>query len=99
MKAVHGAYGNHVHLVNNADELRRKLWRYPVGDLVLQEYLPAAEDFASSPLAIRRCPSSSAANLRSGDFRTNFELGGHSQAHDLADCPECATWPNAPPAP
>ncbi len=87
LKAVHGAYGNHVHLVKNADELQRKLWRYPVGDLMLQEYLPAAEDFRVITVGYQALPKFISRKPRSGDFRTNFELGGDSQAHDLADHP------------
>jgi RimK family alpha-L-glutamate ligase len=88
LKAVHGAYGNHVHLVQNADELRRKLWRYPVGDLMLQEYLPAAEDFRIITIGYKALPKFVSRKPRSGDFRTNFELGGHSQSHELSEYPE-----------
>ena len=88
LKAVHGSYGNHVHLVQNADELRRKLWRYPAGDLVLQEYLPAAEDFRVITIGYKALPMFISRKPRMGDFRTNFELGGDSQAHVTADYPE-----------
>jgi glutathione synthase/RimK-type ligase-like ATP-grasp enzyme len=87
LKAVHGAYGNHVHLVKNAAELQRKLWRYPVGDLLLQEYLPAAEDFRVITIGYKALPKFISRQPRAGDFRTNFELGGNSQTHDLVDYP------------
>ena len=78
LKAVHGSYGNHVFLVHNVDELRRKWQRYPIGDLILQAYLPATEDFRILVLGYQALPVLVGRNPKPGDFRTNFELGGAS---------------------
>lgn len=85
LKAVHGSYGNHVYLANDVKELRRKWQRYPMGDLILQEYLPAAEDFRIIVIGYQAVPVFVGRRPRPGDFRTNFELGGASECYAGAD--------------
>ncbi len=92
LKAVHGSYGNHVHLAHNIEELRRKWQRYPIGDLILQEYLPAAEDFRIVVIGYQAIPVFVGRRPKPGDFRTNFELGGVSEHYDGRTNPQYAKW-------
>ena len=85
LKGVHGARGNHVYLVNDAEQLHRRLWHYPYGELLLQEYLPAAEDYRVMVVGYRALPVM--VSPPKGDFRTNYALGGHFERQDLAAYP------------
>lgn len=76
LKGVHGAMGSRVYLVHDADALHRTLWKYGAGELVVQEFLPADEDYRvvtvgyqALPFIIKRLPPA-------GDFRTNAAVGG-----------------------
>ncbi|MCS7060152.1 MAG: hypothetical protein RMN25_03215 [Anaerolineae bacterium] len=87
-KGIHGSYGAHVHLVRTAEDLRAVWARYRPGELMLQEYLPAAVDFRvmcvgyqALPMVVERAP-------KAGDFRTNAQLGGSAVARPLADFPD-----------
>lgn len=92
LKAVHGSYGNHVHLARNVEELRRKWQRYPIGDLILQEYLPATEDFRIVVIGYQALPVFVGRRPKPGDFRTNFELGGVSEQYDGGANVQYAAW-------
>jgi RimK family alpha-L-glutamate ligase len=87
LKGVHGARGNHVYLVNDAEQLQRRLWHYPYGELLLQEYLPAAEDYRVMVVGYRALPVMVSRKPPKGDFRTNYALGGHFERQALADYP------------
>ncbi len=87
LKGVHGARGNHVYLVNDAEQLHRRLWHYPYGELLLQEYLPAAEDYRVMVVGYRALPVMVSRRPPKGDFRTNYALGGHFERQDLAAYP------------
>ncbi len=76
LKGVHGARGDHVYLVHNAEQLQRRLWHYPCGELMLQEYLPADEDYRLLVIGYQALPVMVSRKPRKGDFRTNYSLGG-----------------------
>ncbi len=85
LKGVHGSHGTHVHLVRNHEELMQRYAGYPAGELMLQEYLPADEDFRllvvgyqALPLMVSRYPAP-------GDFRTNVAHSQSGSAYHISD--------------
>jgi len=87
LKGVHGARGQHIYLIHNTEKLHRCLWHYPCGELMLQEYLPAEEDYRllvigyqALPVMVSRCPPE-------GDFRTNHSIGGRFVRRELEEFP------------
>jgi RimK family alpha-L-glutamate ligase len=87
LKGVHGARGDHVYLVHNAEQLQRRLWHYPCGELMLQEYLPANEDYRLMVIGYQALPVMVSRVPRKGDFRTNYSLGGRFIGRDPAEFP------------
>jgi RimK family alpha-L-glutamate ligase len=87
LKGVHGARGDHVYLIQDAEQLQRRLWRYPYGEMLLQEYLPAEEDYRVMVVGYRALPVMVSRKPPRGDFRTNYSLGGRFIRHDLSDFP------------
>ncbi|HVO41342.1 MAG TPA: ATP-grasp domain-containing protein [Aggregatilineales bacterium] len=90
LKGVHGAQGNHVHMIRGADDLYRLLWRYPTGELMLQEYLPGAEDYRVITVGSTALPLMVSRRAPSGDFRTNFAIGGTFTKRSLEEFPTFA---------
>jgi len=76
LKGVHGARGDHVYLIHNAEQLHRRLWHYPCGELMLQEYLPGDEDYRLLLIGYQALPVMVSRRPPRGDFRTNYSLGG-----------------------
>ena len=87
LKGVHGARGNHVFLVQSAEQLHHRMWHYPYGELLLQEYLPAPEDYRVMVLGYKALPIMVSRRPAKGDFRTNYALGGHFARQDLSQFP------------
>jgi RimK family alpha-L-glutamate ligase len=87
LKGVHGARGDHIFLIQNNEQLQRRLWRYPYGELMLQEYLPANEDYRVMVIGYRALPVMVSRKPPKGDFRTNYALGGRFIRHDLSEFP------------
>jgi gamma-F420-2:alpha-L-glutamate ligase len=87
LKGVHGARGEHVYLVHDAEQLQRRLWHYPYGELMLQEYLPADEDYRVMVLGYHALPVMVSRKPPKGDFRTNYSVGGRFIRHDLSEFP------------
>jgi ribosomal protein S6--L-glutamate ligase len=74
LKGIYGSEGRTVFKADNLREFRRILWRRKLGNLMVQEFLPAEYDFRvitvgyqALPLIVRRKP-------QAGEFRTNFEF-------------------------
>lgn len=88
LKSVHGGQGLHVHRVNNVDQLRRRLRQYPDGNLVLQEFLSAEEDYRVLVVGYKALPILLIRHPRPGDFRTNFAVEGEGISLDLKDFPK-----------
>jgi ribosomal protein S6--L-glutamate ligase len=55
--------------------------------LMLQEYLPADEDYRVMVVGYRALPAMVSRKPPKGDFRTNYSLGGHFIRHDLSEFP------------
>lgn len=87
LKGVHGARGEHVYLVQNAEQLQRRLLRYPSGELMLQEFLPGDEDYRVFVVGYCVLPVMVSRRPPKGDFRTNFSVGGKFIKHDLSEFP------------
>jgi RimK family alpha-L-glutamate ligase len=87
LKGVHGARGEHTYLIQNAEQLHRRLWRYPYGELMLQEYLPAEEDYRVLVVGYQALPVMVSRRPPHGDFRTNHSLGGKFAPHMLDEFP------------
>src|SRR5579871_2594880 len=88
LKGVHGGLGNHIFKVENVAQLRRRLWRYPHGELAIQEFLPAGEDYRMLVIGYQALPAVVRRTPPPGDFRTNFALGGTVDAHGLDQYPD-----------
>lgn len=87
LKGVHGARGEHTYLVHNAEQLHRRLWHYTYGELMLQEYLPAEEDYRVLVIGYQALPVMVSRKPPTGDFRTNHSLGGKFAPHRLEEFP------------
>ncbi|MHB8782125.1 MAG: ATP-grasp domain-containing protein [Desulfobacteria bacterium] len=74
LKGIHGSQGTHVHMVNNKEKLRKKMWQYRCGELLLQEYLPADEDYRVMVVGYKVITTMVSRKPKSGEFRTNFEF-------------------------
>lgn len=85
LKGIHGSHGTHVYLVNNDEELAARISTYPRGELMLQEYLPAAEDYRLIVLGYHSLPMMVCRQPVPGDFRTNVGLGHSVDARLVAD--------------
>ena len=85
LKGVHGSHGIHVHLVGSEAEARIKLAQYQPGELMLQEYLSASEDFRLMVVGYRTMPFLVSRQPIPGDFRTNVGLGISTAAHQISD--------------
>jgi len=87
LKGVHGARGHHVYLIRNAEQLHRRLWHYPCGELMLQEYLPAEEDYRLLVIGYQALPVMVSRKPPKGDFRTNYSIGGRFFRRELGEFP------------
>lgn len=87
LKGVHGARGEHTYLIHSTEQLHRRLWHYTYGELMLQEYLPAEEDYRVLVIGFRALPVMVSRRPPAGDFRTNHSLGGTFIARTLQEFP------------
>lgn len=90
LKGTHGAKGQHVYKVSSAAAAKKLFNRYPPGELLVQEFLPAEEDYRVVVLGYKALPLFVARKPRRGDFRTNFEIGEQFEARELKLYPEIA---------
>lgn len=88
LKGVHGAHGSTVFLVHSVEQLRRWLWRLPIGELSVQEYLPAEEDYRVLAIGYQALPTFISRKPAPGDFRTNFAVNGEFSARPLSEMPQ-----------
>jgi RimK family alpha-L-glutamate ligase len=87
LKGIHGARGDHVYLVHNAEQLQRRMWHYPCGELMLQEYLPAEEDYRLLVIGYQALPVMVSRKPPRGDFRTNYSVGGRFVGRETSEFP------------
>ncbi len=90
LKGVHGSYGAHVYRIDSIDQLREVWARYQPGELMAQEYLPAAGDFRVICVGYRALPALVERVPKPGDFRTNSRQGGQAFGRPLAAYPDLA---------
>jgi RimK family alpha-L-glutamate ligase len=88
LKGIHGAHGSAVFLANDVDQLHHWLWRFPYGELVAQEFLPAEEDYRLLTIGGETLPHVISRHPDPGDFRTNFALDADFTACPAQDFPE-----------
>jgi glutathione synthase/RimK-type ligase-like ATP-grasp enzyme len=74
-------------LIENSDQLLRRMWHYPCGELMVQEYLPAVEDFRVMVIGYHALPVMISRKPPRGDFRTNYSVGGRFTGHNLEQYP------------
>lgn len=87
LKGTHGARGENVFLAENPDQMMRRMWHYPCGELMVQEYLPAVEDYRVMVIGYEALPVMISRRPPKGDFRTNYAIGGHFRGHALETFP------------
>lgn len=85
LKGVHGSHGTHVYKIEGRSQLRRRLLRYPSGELTLQEFLPGVEDYRVLVIGYKALPILVSRRPPDGDFRTNWALGAKFYAHPLKE--------------
>ncbi len=88
LKGIHGSEGRHVHLVKDMTQLRRKMWQYQYGELLLQEYLPAEVDYRVMVVGYKALPLLVQRKPQPGEFRTNFEFNEEIIPLPIEEFPE-----------
>jgi RimK family alpha-L-glutamate ligase len=88
LKGIHGTHGATVFLIKNVEQLRRWLWRFPIGELSIQEFLPAEEDYRLLTIGYKALPIIISRKPAPGDFRTNFAVNGEFSSRPLSDFPK-----------
>ena len=91
LKGLHGSQGQHVFRVSDEHQLRRRIRQYPDGELLLQEFLPADEDYRVIVVGYEALPTFVKRQPRPGDFRTNFTVEGEGVAENLSRFSEFRT--------
>ncbi len=87
LKGTHGSHGSHVYLIENPSQLRERYQAYPPGELMLQEYLPANEDYRLLVIGYQALGQMVARKPTPGEFRTNVGFSGDSCSLKVADYP------------
>jgi RimK family alpha-L-glutamate ligase len=90
LKGTHGSHGSHVFLVETPGQLRERFQTYAPGDLMLQEYLPAEEDYRLLVIGYSALGQMVGRKPGAGDFRTNVGFSGDSCSLTVADRPGLA---------
>jgi gamma-F420-2:alpha-L-glutamate ligase len=88
LKGIHGAHGSTVFLVHNPEQLRHWLLRFPAGELAVQEFLPAEQDYRVMTVGYRALPVIISRKPARGDFRTNFAVNARFSSRPLDSLPE-----------
>jgi gamma-F420-2:alpha-L-glutamate ligase len=85
LKGIHGSEGRHVHKVDSRQELRKRLLHYKTGEIMVQEFLHAEQDYRVIVVGYRALPVYVTRKPREGDFRTNFEFNEEVTPHPLSE--------------
>ena len=75
VKANFGSRGNDVHLVKEQSDWHRLCGTYGIGNVIMQEYLPGTHDYRVLVIG-REAVGLHKRVAPSGDFRTNYTVGG-----------------------
>jgi len=87
LKGVHGSEGRHVYKVDTPEQLWKRLRQYKTGELMVQEFLPAEEDYRVIVVGYKALPVYVSRQPRTGDFRTNFEFNEKITPYPLSQAP------------
>lgn len=87
LKGIHGSEGRHVYRVDSERDLRKRLLQYKSGEVVVQEFLDAPEDYRVIVIGYQALPVYVSRRPRPGDFRTNFEFNEEVVSRPLAEAP------------
>lgn len=87
LKGIHGSEGRHVHKVDSQPQLRRLLLQYKTGELMVQEFLPAEQDYRVIVVGYHALPVYVSRKPCPGEFRTNFEFNEEVISHPLSEAP------------
>ncbi len=85
LKGVHGTHGSSVYRISNKEELHRRLWKHMPGDLMIQEFLEADEDYRVITIGYKALPVMVSRRPPEGDFRTNYAVGGQFESRDIQE--------------
>lgn len=91
LKGVHGAHGSHVYLVEDETRLRHHLDRYSPGQLCVQEYLRASEDYRVLVIGYEALPQLVSRRPYEGEFVTNSAATASFTARSIEEFPELRT--------
>jgi RimK family alpha-L-glutamate ligase len=91
LKGVHGAHGSHVYLVENETQLRYHLDQYSPGQLCVQEYLRASEDYRVLVIGYEALPQLVSRRPYEGEFVTNSAATASFTARSIEEFPELRT--------
>ncbi len=75
VKANYGSCGRDVHLAKEPSDWHRLCSNYGIGNLIMQEYLPGSHDYRALVIG-REVVGLHKRVAPSGDFRTNYAIGG-----------------------
>lgn len=88
LKGIHGSEGRHVHKIDSLEQLKRRMFQYRTGELMVQEFLEAEEDYRVVTVGYQALPFYVSRKPRAGEFRTNFELNEEVVSHPISEFPE-----------
>lgn len=88
VKGIHGSEGRHVHKVESASQLRKRLLQYRAGEVMIQEYLDAQEDYRVIVIGYKALPVFVVRKPKPGDFRTNFDFNETVISRPIAEYPQ-----------
>ena len=87
LKGIHGSEGRHVHKIDSREQFKRKMFQYRTGELMVQEFLEAEEDYRVITVGYKALPFYVSRKPREGEFRTNFELNEEVVSHRISEYP------------
>ena len=87
LKGIHGAEGRRVYKIETPAQLRKRWLLSGAGELIVQEFLPAAEDYRVIVVGYEALPVYVSRRPRDGEFRTNFEFNEVVTSLPLAEAP------------
>ena len=87
LKGTHGSHGSHVYLIAGPAQLRERFTAYLPGELLLQEYLQADEDYRLLVIGYRALSQMVGRKPAAGEFRTNVGFSDNSSSLYVADYP------------